>query len=58
MLHLNQTLTSNERQAALQTAITYGDRHRTVSFRRPEDRQAREQPVPTGAQAVPTQDPC
>lgn len=57
MLLLNQPLTSSERQAALQASITFGHEYHIVNFRRPEDRQPGEPPVPTGAHAVPTQSP-
>lgn len=54
---LNQTLTSTEKQAILQAAVTFGNEYHILYFRRPQNRCPGKQPIPTGAQAVPTQNP-
>lgn len=48
MLLLNQTLTSSEREAALQAAIAFKDEYLIVKFRRPEDRQTGDHQFPLG----------
>lgn len=53
ILLLNQILTINKRQTAAQTAIAFGNEYCIVNFRRPEDRQPEEPPIPTGAQTIP-----
>lgn len=58
ILLLNQEMTSNERQAASQAAIAFGNEYHIVNFRRFEDGQPGEQSLPTGAPAIPAKDSC